>query len=178
MEALAEAEKAYAQGEVPIGAVVEKDGIIVGRGYNLTETLKDPTAHAEMLAIRQAAKTVGGWRLLNCNLYVTCEPCAMCAGAIVWSRISKLYIGAMDPKGGACGSVFNIVQEEKLNHFVEIETGIMEKECSDIMKAFFKELRMRNPKQDRLETVITAELKGNKLERGISENKISEELKL
>lgn len=146
IEALAEAKKAYACGEIPIGAIVEKEGIIIGRGHNLTETLKDPTAHAEMLAIREAAKNLGGWRLQNCNLYVTCEPCAMCAGAIVWSRIEKVFIGTMDPKGGACGSIFNIVQEEKLNHFVEIETGLMEAECSDIIKAFFKEIRLRGSK--------------------------------
>lgn len=148
VEALAEAQKAYANGEVPIGAVIEKDGIIIGRGYNLTETWKDPTAHAEMIAIRQAAETLGGWRLLNCNLYVTCEPCAMCAGAIVWSRIETLYIGTMDPKGGACGSVFNIVQEQKLNHYVQVKTGIMEEECSDIMKSFFKNLRKKEPKRN------------------------------
>lgn len=146
IEALAEAKKAYACGEIPIGAIVEKEGIIIGRGHNLTETLKDPTAHAEMLAIREAAKNLGGWRLQNCNLYVTCEPCAMCAGAIVWSRIEKVFIGTMDPKGGACGSIFNIVQEERLNHFVEIETGLMEAECSDIIKAFFKEIRLRGSK--------------------------------
>lgn len=104
-EALIEAKLAYEQGEVPIGAVVEKDGAIIGRGHNLTETLKDPTAHAEILALRNAAQYLGGWRLLGCNLYVTAEPCAMCAGAIVWARINKLFIGTMDPKGGACGSV-------------------------------------------------------------------------
>lgn len=149
IDALAEAQKAYDYGEIPIGAVVEKDGIIIGRGHNLTETLKDPTAHAELIAIREAAKTLGGWRLLDCNLYVTCEPCAMCAGAIVWSRIRKVFIGTMDPKGGACGSVFNIIQEERLNHFVEIETGLMEAECSSMMKAFFKELRLRGSKWDK-----------------------------
>lgn len=149
IDALAEAQKAYDYGEIPIGAVVEKDGIIIGRGHNLTETLKDPTAHAELIAIREAAKTLGGWRLLDCNLYVTCEPCAMCAGAIVWSRIKKVFIGTMDPKGGACGSVFNIIQEERLNHFVEIETGLMEAECSGMMKAFFKELRLRGSKWDK-----------------------------
>lgn len=149
IDALAEAGKAYACGEIPIGAVVEKDGIIIGRGHNLTETLKDPTAHAELIAIREAAKTLGGWRLLDCNLYVTCEPCAMCAGAIVWSRMSKIFIGTMDSKGGACGSVFNIIQEERLNHFVEIEVGLMEEECSGIMKTFFKELRLRGSKWDK-----------------------------
>ena len=139
--ALEEAQKASEIGEVPIGAIVVKDNVVVGRGYNKTETTKDPTAHAEMEAIRMAAKTLGGWRLIGCDLYVTCEPCSMCAGAIVWSRIENLYIGTMDPKAGACGSVFNIVQEEKLNHNVNIETGILQEECSKILKDFFKNLR-------------------------------------
>lgn len=142
-EALAEAKKAAAAGEVPVGAVIVKDGEIIGRGHNETETAKDPTAHAEMIAIRQAAKNLGGWRLTGCTMYVTTEPCSMCAGAIVWSRISRLFIGAMDPKSGACGSVFNIPQESRLNHFVEIETGLMQEECSSLMKSFFKELRKR-----------------------------------
>ena len=149
LEALEEAKKAYDLGEVPIGAIVEKDGEIIGRGHNLTETAKDPTAHAEMIALRQAAENLGGWRLLGCNLYVTAEPCAMCAGAIVWSRIEKLYIGTMDPKGGACGSVFNIPQEPKLNHYVEIETGILQEECQQILKAFFKELRKKKSEEKR-----------------------------
>lgn len=148
-EALKEAQKAYELGEIPIGAIIVKDGEIIARGHNLTETEKDPTAHAEMIAIRQAAKKLGGWRLPGCTLYVTCEPCSMCAGAIVWARLEKVCIGTMDPKGGACGSVFNIVQEEKLNHRVELETRIMEKECSEIMKTFFKELRMRGSKWDK-----------------------------
>ena len=141
LEALKEAEKARDLGEVPIGAVVVRDGVIVGRGHNLTETAKDPTAHAEMQAIRQAAATLGGWRLIGCQMYVTAEPCAMCAGAIVWSRIETLHIGTMDPKAGACGSVFNIVQEEKLNHRVNIERGLLQEECSQILKDFFKALR-------------------------------------
>ena len=142
-EALAEAKKAAAAGEVPVGAVIVKDGEIIGRGHNETETAKDPTAHAEMIAIRQAAKNLGGWRLTGCTMYVTTEPCSMCAGAIVWSRISRLFIGTMDPKSGACGSVFNIPQQSRLNHFVEIETGLMQEECSSLMKSFFKELRKR-----------------------------------
>ena len=142
-EALAEAKKAATAGEVPVGAVIVKDGEIIGRGHNETETAKDPTAHAEMIAIRQAAKNLGGWRLTGCTMYVTTEPCSMCAGAIVWSRISRLFIGTMDPKSGACGSVFNIPQESRLNHFVEIETGLMQEECSSLMKSFFKELRKR-----------------------------------
>ncbi len=149
-EALKEAEIAYRLGEVPIGAVVEKDGKIIGRGHNLTETSKDPTAHAEMIAIRQACETLGGWRLLGCSLYVTAEPCAMCAGAIVWARIQTLYIGTMDPKSGACGSVFNIPQESRLNHHVEIQTGIMQPECSSILKAFFKELRKKKSEEIKL----------------------------
>ena len=141
LEALKEAEKARDLGEVPIGAVVVRDGVIVGRGHNLTETSKDPTAHAEMQAIRQAAATLGGWRLIGCEMYVTAEPCAMCAGAIVWSRIETVHIGTMDPKAGACGSVFNIVQEEKLNHRVNIEKGLLQEECSQILKDFFRALR-------------------------------------
>ena len=142
-EALAEAKKAAAAGEVPVGAVIVKDGEIIGRGHNETETAKDPTAHAEMIAIRQAAKNLGGWRLTGCTMYVTTEPCSMCAGAIVWSRISRLFIGTMDPKSGACGSVFNIPQESRLNHFVEIETGLMQEECSSLMKSFFKKKKKR-----------------------------------
>lgn len=139
--ALKEAEKAAAMGEVPIGAVVVKDGIIIGRGHNKTETAKDPTAHAEMEAIRAASAGLGGWRLLGCDMYVTAEPCSMCAGAIVWSRIENLYIGTMDPKAGACGSVFNIVQEDKLNHQVNVTTGILQEECSRLLKDFFRSLR-------------------------------------
>ena len=140
-EALKEAEKAAAMGEVPIGAVVVKDGIIIGRGHNKTETAKDPTAHAEMEAIRAASAVLGGWRLLGCDMYVTAEPCSRCAGAIVWSRIENLYIGTMVPKAGACGSVFNIVQEDKLNHQVNVTTGILQEECSRLLKDFFRSLR-------------------------------------
>lgn len=141
--ALEEAKKAAALGEIPIGAVIVKDGAIIARGHNETEIRKDPTAHAEMIAIRAAAKALGGWRLLGCQMFVTAEPCSMCAGAIVWARIEKLYIGTMDPKSGACGSVFNIPQEKKLNHFTEIEIGLMQEECSCIMKDFFKQLRKK-----------------------------------
>ena len=139
--AFEEAKKAAAMGEVPVGAVIVKDGEVIATGHNLTESAKDPTAHAEMIAIRIAAAKLGGWRLPGCQMYVTTEPCSMCAGAIVWARIEKLYIGTMDTKSGACGSVFNIPQEAKLNHFVEIETGIMQAECSQLMKDFFKKLR-------------------------------------
>lgn len=143
-EALQEAQKAYALGEVPVGAVIESNGAIIGRGHNRTETDKDPVSHAEIVAIREAAKVLGGWRLTGCRLYVTTEPCSMCAGAIVLARIEKLFIGTMDPKAGACGSLENIPQDQRLNHYVEIETGILEEECKQIMKEFFRELRQRN----------------------------------
>jgi tRNA(adenine34) deaminase len=133
MEALQEAQKAYALGEVPVGAVIESNGVIIGRGHNRTETDKDPISHAEIIAIREAAKALGGWRLSGCKLYVTTEPCSMCAGAIVLARIEKLFIGTMDPKAGACGSLANIPQDQRLNHYVEIETGILEEECKQIL---------------------------------------------
>lgn len=140
-EAYIEAQAAAAEGEVPIGAVIVQNGEIIAHAHNRTEQDKDPTAHAEMLAIREAAAVLGGWRLTGCSMFVTAEPCSMCAGAIVWARIEKLYIGAMDPKAGACGSVFNIPQEERLNHYVEIETGLMGDECSGLLKDFFRKLR-------------------------------------
>ena len=142
-EALKEAALAAEMGEVPIGAVIVRGDEIIAAAHNLVETSKDPTAHAEMLAIRQAAARLGGWRLTGCHMYVTVEPCSMCAGAIVWARIEKLFIGTDDPKGGACGSIFNIPQAKKLNHYTEIETGLLREECSEIMKTFFKKLRDR-----------------------------------
>lgn len=142
-EALLEAKNAFAIGEVPIGAVIERDGQIIGRGHNLTETRKDPTAHAEIIAIRQAAETIGAWRLLGSTLYVTTEPCAMCAGAIVLARIERLYIGTMDPKAGACGSLMNIPRDDRLNHNPEIHVGILEEECRQLMKDFFRNLRQK-----------------------------------
>lgn len=143
LEALKEAEKALSMNEVPVGAVIEKDGKIIGRGHNMTETSKDPTAHAEIIAIRDAAKNLGGWRLLGSRMYVTTEPCSMCAGAMVLSRIEKVYIGTRDPKTGACGSLMNILQDERLNHYVGIETGIMQQQCEKIMKSFFQKLRKK-----------------------------------
>lgn len=145
--AIEEAKKACAMGEIPIGAVIVKDNKIISRAHNETESLKDPTAHAEMTAIRRAARALGGWRLTGCEMFVTAEPCSMCAGAIVWARIEKLYIGTMDPKSGACGSVFNIPQEKQLNHFVKIETGLMQEECSRLMKDFFKQLRKKKSEE-------------------------------
>lgn len=147
-EALEEAELALSIGEVPVGAVIVKDGIIIGKGHNLTESLKDPTAHAEIIAIRDAAKALGGWRLLGCQMYVTTEPCSMCAGAMVLARIQKVYIGTQDKKTGACGSLINIIQDERLNHFVQIETGIMQQQCEKIMKSFFQKLRKKKSEED------------------------------
>lgn len=142
-EALLEAEKAAELEEVPVGAVIVRDDEIIARGYNRTRTDNDPTAHAEMIAIRQAAAKLGGWRLTGCTMYVTLEPCSMCAGAIVWSRIENLVIGAMDPKAGACGSVFNIPQEKALNHHTRIVYGVLREECSSILSEFFENLRSR-----------------------------------
>jgi tRNA(adenine34) deaminase len=140
-EALSEAAKAAEAGEIPIGAVVEKDGHIIGRGRNRTETEKDPTAHAEIEAIKQAAKTLGGWRLTGCRMYVTAEPCAMCAGALVLARAEKVYIGALNPKGGACVSLRGLLCDERLNHSVESETGVLRDECEHMLKEFFARLR-------------------------------------
>ena len=148
LEALKEAEKALSIGEVPVGAVIEKDGVIIGRGHNKTEMAKDPTMHAEMLAIREAAQKLGGWRLLGCQMYVTTEPCSMCAGAMVLARIKKVYIGTLDRKTGACGSLMNILQDERLNHSIEIETGIMQQECEKIMKLFFQKLRKKKSEEN------------------------------
>jgi len=143
-EALKEAEKAFEKGEVPIGAVLVLNGEIIGRGHNEKESLKDPTAHAEILAIQDGARAIGGWRLENSDLYVTVEPCIMCAGAIYQSRISKVYIGAKDSKGGAVESLYEIFNDDRLNHKVEYEFGFMEEKCSDIMKKFFKALRKKD----------------------------------
>jgi tRNA(adenine34) deaminase len=140
-EALAEARAAADCGEIPVGAVVEKNGVIIGRGRNRTESAKDPTAHAEMEAIKEACMAIGGWRLSECNIYVTTEPCAMCAGALVLSRIEKVYIGALNPKAGACVSLRRLLDDSRLNHSVAIETGLLQDECEAIMKAFFSELR-------------------------------------
>ena len=147
-EALKEAQKAAEMGEIPVGAVIVKDGEIISRGHNLTETAKDPTAHAEMIAIREASKVLGGWRLIGCDMYVTMEPCSMCAGALVWSRIEHLYIGADDPKTGACGSVFNIVQDERLNHQIAVDRGIMAEESSQLVREFFRNLRNKRKKPE------------------------------
>ena len=139
--ALQEAGKALREGEVPIGAVVVRDDRLIGRGRNQVERLKDPTAHAEILAIRAASQVAASWRLLDCTLYVTLEPCAMCAGGIVLARLKRLVFGAFDPKSGACGSVLSIVQQQGLNHHVEVVSGVLEVQCGSILKSFFGELR-------------------------------------
>ncbi len=140
-EALKEAKKAYEKLEVPVGAVIVKDGKIIARGHNLKETKKDTTRHAEMIAIEKASKKLGAWRLLDCEMYVTLEPCSMCAGAMINSRIKKLYIGALDEKTGAVGSVLNLLEDYKFNHNIEVEKGILKEDCEKILKDFFKDLR-------------------------------------
>lgn len=139
--ALEEAREAYNQGEVPIGAVVVRAGEIIARTHNLRETLKDATAHAEILALRRAGELLGGWRLLGCTLYVTIEPCPMCAGALVQARLPKLVYGARDEKGGAAGSLYDIVKDERLNHRLEVEEGILAEEASALMQDFFSSRR-------------------------------------
>ena len=140
-QALKEAEKAYKKLEVPVGAVIVKDGKIIARAHNQKETKTDTTKHAEILAIQKASKKLESWRLIDCEMYITLEPCSMCAGAIINSRIKKVYIGAMDEKTGAVGSVLNLFEDYTFNHKVESETGIMKKECQETLKKFFKELR-------------------------------------
>ncbi len=139
--ALREAERAFEQDEVPVGAVVVKDGQIVGRGHNLVETLRDPTAHAEMIAITAACETLGDKVLDGCTLYVTLEPCPMCAGAIVWARLSRLVFGAFDEKAGSASTLYNIPQDERLNHHVEIISGVEADQAAALLQAFFQERR-------------------------------------
>ena len=143
MEALAEARRAAGIGEVPIGAVVVRDGVVVGRGHNRREIDGDPLAHAEILAIRQAASVAGGWRLVGCTMYVTLEPCAMCAGALVNGRVERLVYGAPDPKAGYCGTLGNVVQDPRLNHRLEVTAGVMERESAALLRGFFASLRRR-----------------------------------
>lgn len=140
-EALKEAKKAYDKLEIPVGAIIVKDGKIIARAHNQKETKFDTTKHAELLAIQKASKKLKSWRLIDCEMYVTLEPCSMCAGAIINSRIKKVYIGTMDNKTGAAGSVLNLFDDYIFNHKVEIETGILNDECKSILKSFFKDLR-------------------------------------
>lgn len=139
--ALKEAKKAYDKLEVPVGAVIVKDRKIIARAHNLKETKNDTTKHAEILAIQKASKKLNSWRLIDCEMYVTLEPCSMCAGALINSRIKKVYIGASDQKTGAVGSVFNLLEDYTFNHKVEYEKGVLQEECESILKEFFKELR-------------------------------------
>lgn len=142
--AIEEAKKAFNKKEVPIGAIIVKDNEVIARAHNLRETSKNATSHAELIAIQDACNLLGGWRLTDCILYVTIEPCPMCAGAILQSRIKKVVIGAMDAKAGACGSILNLLNNPKFNHQTEIETGVLEEECSQLMKKFFKCLREKH----------------------------------
>ena len=140
-QALNEAQKAYKELEIPVGCVIVKDGKIIARAHNQKEKKKDTTKHAEILAIQKASKKLKAWRLEDCEMYVTLEPCSMCAGALIQSRIKKVYIGTMDEKTGSCGSVLNLLEDYKFNHHVESETGILEEECKKILKDFFADLR-------------------------------------
>ena len=142
-EALKEAKKSYQKDEIPVGAVIVKEGKILARGHNIKETKTDPTKHAEIIAIQKASKKLQTWRLSGCTMYVTLEPCSMCAGSLIQARIDKVVIGTMDEKTGACGSVLNLLSDYKFNHTVQIETGIMQEECKTILQQFFKELRAR-----------------------------------
>ncbi len=139
--ALELAELAASKGEVPVGAVLTKDQEVVAEGHNLTVTSQDPTAHAEVVVIREAAQKLGDWRLTGCTLYVTLEPCAMCAGALVLSRIRRLVFGASDPKAGMVGSLGNLVQDERLNHWIEVTGGTLADSSGDLLKDFFRARR-------------------------------------
>ena len=147
-EALKEAKKAYDKLEVPVGAIIVKDGQIIAKAHNVKEEKKDTTKHAEIIAIQKASKKLGNWRLNDCEMYVTLEPCSMCAGALIQARIKKVYIGAMDEKTGACGSVFNLLKDYKFNHNVEIETNILEEDCKRLLQNFFADLRKAKKKME------------------------------
>ncbi|MGO4532975.1 tRNA adenosine(34) deaminase TadA [Paenibacillus sp. 2TAF8] len=142
-QAIAEAQKAEALGEVPIGAVIVRNNEIIGRGYNLRETTLDSTAHAEMVAIREASEVIGAWRLLDCSLYVTLEPCPMCAGAIVQSRVPRVVFGTADPKAGCAGTLMNLLQEPRFNHRTEVIADVLQLECSSMLTQFFRRLRKK-----------------------------------
>lgn len=142
-EAIKQAKKAYALDEVPIGCVIVHEGKIIGRGYNRRNTDKSTLAHAEITAIKKASKKIGDWRLEECTLYVTLEPCQMCAGAIVQARIPKVVMASMNPKAGCAGSIINILDIKEFNHQVEVVNGVLQEECSTMLKEFFKELRIK-----------------------------------
>ena len=146
-EALRQARKAYALMEVPIGCVIVYEGKIIARGYNRRNTDKNTTSHAEINAIRRASKKLGDWRLEGCTIYITLEPCQMCAGAIVQSRITKAVIGSMNPKAGCAGSVLNLLEMQEFNHQVEVERGVLQEECSAMLSGFFRELREKKKRE-------------------------------
>lgn len=145
-EALKQAQKAYALNEVPIGCIIVRDDTIIGRGYNRRTIDRNTLAHAELTAIRKASKKVNDWRLEDCTMYVTLEPCQMCAGAIIQSRMKRVVVGCMNPKAGCAGSILNLLQVAEFNHQAELETGVLEKECSEVLSRFFKELRIKKKK--------------------------------
>lgn len=140
-EAILEAKLAESKGEVPIGAVIVRHGEVLGRGHNLRETTRDATAHAEMIAIREASRAIEAWRLLDCDLYVTLEPCPMCAGAIMQSRIKRVIYGTTDPKAGCAGTLMDLLQEPRFNHRSEVISGVMQQECGQLLSDFFRKLR-------------------------------------
>lgn len=142
-EAIRQAKMAEQLGEVPIGAVIVRDGVIVGAGYNVRETAKDPKGHAEMVAIRRASETLGAWRLLGCTLYVTLEPCPMCAGAILQSRIERVVYGTHDPKAGCVGTLMDLLQDNRFNHTTEWTSGVLQEQCAGLLTEFFRRLRVR-----------------------------------
>ena len=146
-EAIRQAKKAYALEEVPIGCVIVYQDKIIGRGYNRRTIDKNPLAHAELTAIRRASKKLNDWRLEECTLYVTLEPCQMCSGAIIQARVQRVVVGCMNPKAGCAGSILNLLEMKEFNHQAELTTGVLEKECSTMMKQFFKELREKQKRQ-------------------------------
>jgi len=141
--ALRDAREAAGADEVPVGCVIVHDGLVIGRAHNQTETLQDATAHAEIVAIGAASTALGSWRLTDCTLYVTLEPCAMCAGAIILARVPRLVYGAFDPKAGACGSVLDVIHEPRLNHRVEVTPGVLAAECGELLREFFAAKRQK-----------------------------------
>ena len=171
--AIREAKKAYALEEVPIGCVIVQNDRIIARGYNRRNTEGNTLAHAELTAIKKASKKTGDWRLEDCTMYVTLEPCQMCAGAIVQSRMKKVVIGSMNPKAGCAGSILNILQMEEFNHQVELTTGVLQEECQDILKRFFKDLRVRVKKEKEEKRAAEVEM-----QRAAGDKKLEENEKL
>ena len=160
-EALRQAKKAYALGEVPIGCVIVYEGKIIGRGYNRRNTDKNTLAHAEITAINKASKKLGDWRLEGCSLYVTLEPCQMCAGAIVQARVTRVVIGSRNPKAGCAGSVLNLLQMAEFNHQVELTEGVLTEECSNMLSEFFRSLRVRKKQEKEERAKLEAEIEKN-----------------